>query len=289
MRWRSLRPDEPGQAPGGRPEWTWLAEEGGRVVARAAWWGRADGDRPLVLDDLWADPSAGDPAGVAGPLLVAAHAYFRQRYGDVPAVFRLVLPNDWRADPAARAALAWRREAVAAVGLTHEVERLQFLWTPDAGVAAPDGRLVFAAEPDDAAMLDLFRRVGDDSLDDETRKNRTRAGAEWTARDELDFYLRAPGERGWWRVARTPGGATAGLAVPSATADNPNVGYLGVVPELRGRGLVRSLLDEVTRSHAGRGARRVTATTDVSNFPMVAAFRAAGYRNTQTRIMFSAP
>jgi RimJ/RimL family protein N-acetyltransferase len=224
-----------------------------------------------------------DPAALAARLLGAAHRAF----GAAPGTFRMIVPNDWRADPAARAAVAWQRAAAATAGFAHEVERLRFEWTPAAGVAAPDGRLTFAAEPDDARMLEVFRRIGDGSLDDGTRRARARMSPLDTARQEMDFYLSAPGKRGWWRTAHTPDGALAGLAVPSATSDSPNVGYLGVVPGMRGRGLVRPILDEITRSHAARGAERITATTDVANFPMVAAFRAAGYRNTETRLMLS--
>ncbi|MDI6103696.1 GNAT family N-acetyltransferase [Actinoplanes sp. NEAU-A12] len=272
-----------------RREWTWIAEDAGRMVARAVWWGRADGVRPLVLECLWVDDSVHDRSAVAGDLLSAAHRGFRQRCGAVPEAFVMTVPNDWHSDPAARAAVAWRRDALAAVGFTHEVRRLRFEWTPDIGVADPDGRLVFSPEPDDATMLDVFRRIGDGSLDDETRKNRARMSPDETARREMGFYLRAPGRREWWRTAHTSDGALAGLAVPSATSYHPNVGYLGVVPEQRGRGLVRQILDEITRGHAGRGAERITATTDVTNVPMATAFRAAGYRNTETRVQLTAP
>ena len=34
----------------------------------------------------------------------------------------MTLRNDWRNDPAARDAVAWRRDAAAAVGFTHVVE-----------------------------------------------------------------------------------------------------------------------------------------------------------------------
>jgi ribosomal protein S18 acetylase RimI-like enzyme len=272
-----------------RPEWTWIAEDDGRVAARAVWWGRPDGTRPLVLDCLWVADPAGDPSGIAGRLLRAAHRSFQEEHGGLPEAIRLILPNDWRADPAARAAVAWRRDAAAGAGFTHEVERLRFEWTRAAGVAEPDGRLTFAAEPDDARMLEVFRRIGDGSLDDETRRNRARMSPTETARAEMDFYLSAPGKREWWRTAHTPDGTLAGLAVPSATSYGPNVGFLGVVPELRGRGYARQILDAITRSHAGRGAERVTATTDAANYPMAAAFRGAGYRNTETRMLLSAP
>lgn len=271
-----------------RPEWTWIAEDDGRIVARAVWWGRPDSSRPLVLDCLWTDPSAGDRAGLAGRLLAAAHRSFQEHLGLRPEAFRMTLRNDWRTDPGTRDAVAWRQAAAATVGFTHAVERLQFEWTPACGVPEADDRLVFAAEPDDEKMLDIFRRIGDDSLDDETRKNQARMSPEEVARREMDFYLSAPGDRDWWRAVYQTDGMLVGLAIPSATAYNPNVGYLGVVPGLRGRGYARIILDAITRSHANLGAERITATTDLGNFPMAAAFRESGYRNTETRLLLSA-
>ncbi|GAA2712245.1 GNAT family N-acetyltransferase [Actinoplanes palleronii] len=266
------------------PAWTWIAEEHGRVLARAGWWGRPGSAQPVLLDSLWVDDTVTDRAELAGRLLGAAYRSFSPS----PEAFRITLPNGWRDDPAARAAVAWQRDAAAAIGFTHEVERLQLAWTPAAGVAADDGRLVFTAEPDDRVILGILRRIGDGSLDDETRKNRARMSAEETARRELDFYLNAPGERDWWRTVRTPGGTLAGLAIPSATASHPNVGFLGVVPELRGRGYARTILAAITRGHASRGAERITASTDVTNVPMAAAFRAAGYSTESARLMLSA-
>ena len=94
----------------------------------------------------------------------------------------------------------------------------------------------------------------------------------------MQFYLDCPGERSWWRLARLPDGILAGLAIPSATPYARNVGYVGVVPEERGRGLIDDLLAEITRFHAAAGADRITATTDMNNRPMAAAFDRAGYR-----------
>ncbi|MEV4066701.1 hypothetical protein AB0J22_41790, partial [Nonomuraea dietziae] len=48
-----------------RPEWTWIAEVGDRVVGRALWWGQSDSEHPIALDCLHLDPSAGDRVSVA--------------------------------------------------------------------------------------------------------------------------------------------------------------------------------------------------------------------------------
>ena len=60
-------------------------------------------------------------------------------------------------------------------------------------------------------------------------------------------------------------GTLVGFAIPSATPYHRNVGYLGVVPELRGCRYVDDILCEITRFHAADGANRITATTDVPN------------------------
>ena len=47
-----------------RPGWTWLAEDGDRLLGLAVWWGPSDADHPVALDALWADPSVVDPSRV---------------------------------------------------------------------------------------------------------------------------------------------------------------------------------------------------------------------------------
>ncbi|KJK56887.1 hypothetical protein [Saccharothrix sp. ST-888] len=271
-----------------RPEWTWIAEDGGRVVARALWWGQASSEHPVALDCLHVDPSVADRVAVAAGLITAGLRAFAEQGAPKPPLYNLTLPNGWRQDPAVVAALAWRRDAALAAGLTAEVERLRLEWTPDAGLPASSGRLTFT-EGSDEEFLDVFRRIAVDSLDGETRRNLAAIGAEATAREEVDFYLSCPGERSWWRLARTPNGQVAGLALPSATPYSRNVGYLGVVPELRGRGYVDDVLAEITRVQVEAGAELITATTDTDNAPMAAAFARAGYRTAQTRMIYAVP
>lgn len=266
-----------------RPEWTWLADDGSRIVGRALWWGRSDSERPIALDCLHVLPGVPDRAALATELLVRGHAEF----GAAPE-FSLRLARGWRDDPAAAAAVAWRTAAVTAAGLTDVVERLQYQWTPAAGVPAPSDRLVFRPGQDDD-FLAVFRRVAVGSLDFATQQDLAAIGADRQARDDLEFYLSCPGERSWWRLAETAGGELAGFAIPSATPYHRNVGYLGVVPELRGRGYVDDLLGEITRVHAADGADCITATTDVSNTPMSAAFDRANYQVTEIVMVFQAP
>lgn len=267
-----------------RPEWIWFAEdEDGEVLGRALWWGRADSERPLALDCLQVRESVADPAALAAGLLAAGHAAF----GNVP-LYNISLPGDWRSRTGLVEAVAWRRRAAYEAGLTREIERLRYEWTPTAGTAGPTGRLVFR-EGTDEEFLDAFARLSAGSLDLHTQNELRTRDAEQLARDDVEFYLDCPGERSWWRLAELPDGTLAGLAVPSATPYHRNVGYLGVVPELRGRGLIDEVLAEITRFHAAAGAERITATTDTVNAPMAAAFDRAGYEVTEIRLVLERP
>ncbi|MBW0115959.1 GNAT family N-acetyltransferase [Pseudonocardia abyssalis] len=263
-----------------RPEWTWVAEQDGAIVGRALWWGRSDDAAPVALDCLHVRPGVPDRAGLAHRLLTAGHAALaaRPRY-------ELTLPGGRRDRPDVVAAVAWRTDAARRAGPTVEVERLRYEWTPDAPVPPPSTRLAFRPEPDDEVFVDAFRRVAAGSLDVATRREVADVGAERQARDDLEFYRGCPGDREWWRLAHTLDGALAGFAVPSATPYGRNVGYLGVVPGMRGRGFVDDVLGEVTRIHAADGAEWITATTDVVNAPMAAAFGRAGYRATEVRLV----
>jgi hypothetical protein len=267
-----------------RREWTWVADDGGRVAGCAVWWGQPDSEQPGALDCLHIDESADDRIGVAAGLLTAGH----QTFAEPPGYF-LDLPNGWRDDPAVSGEVAWRRQAAARAGLTDELERLRFAWTPEAGLPASSGRLTFTAEPDDEVFVAALRRIAEHSLDVTTVKNLAAMGADAQARDDLDFYRGMLGERDWWRLARTADGELAGLAMPNRNVHGPVVGYLGVVPEQRGHHYIDDVLAEITRFHAEAGAERVSATTDTTNLPMAAAFERAGYRNYQTRLVFAAP
>ena len=84
-------------------------------------------------------------------------------------------------------------------------------------------------------------------------------------------------------------GQLAGMILPNRNSSGAVVGYLGVVPGMRGRGYINDLVAETTRFHAGRGEPRIAATTDTTNLPMAAAFERAGYRAWGIRYVLSEP
>ncbi|MER6512929.1 GNAT family N-acetyltransferase [Nonomuraea sp. NPDC001636] len=265
-----------------RHAWIWVAEESGEIMARAVWWGSPDAGKPLALDCLYVHPSVDDPVGLAADLLAHAHA----AYDDKPA-YHVFVSNGWRDDPKTAAAIAWRRTAAGRAGLTEELERLRYEWTPDVEVPKPSGRLEFRGEDDDEVFVEAFRRVAVGTLDHHTRQALLTMDPVAQAREDVAGYRSMPGDRSWWRLAYLEDGDLVGVALPSANSGGPVVGYLGVVPEHRGRGYVDDLLGEITRSHAERGAQRIVADTDAGNVSMARAFERAGYRNFAVRLVLS--
>jgi RimJ/RimL family protein N-acetyltransferase len=281
-----------------RPEWTWIVEDEGRILARAIWWGFADAAYPLVLDcvsaggSLPAGGSAPARAALAARLIAAGQQALRRPAPSVAPGFEINLPTSWRSDPAVASAFAWRHDAAARAGLTGELERIRFEWTPDAGLPRSSGRLVFRPEPDDA-FLDMFRQIAVGSLDVTTRREVAALGAARQAREDMGIYLAMAGDRDWWRLAYTADGGRpgrlAGMILPNRNSSGAVVGYLGVVPGMRGRGYIDDLVAETTRFHAGRGEPSIAATTDTTNLPMATAFERAGYRAWGIRYVLSEP
>lgn len=272
-----------------RPALTWIAESGDHILGRAVWWLPPGAAHPGALDCLLVDDSVPDRAGLAGRLLAAAHEEFRDRGMAVMPAYHVFLPTGWRDRPDVAAALSWRQQAAQRAGLTRELERLRYGWTPAAGLPLRSGRLVFRPEPDDDTFLAAFLRVAEGTLDATTAEGSAAVGPQRQARDAMRYYLSMPGPRDWWRLAYTPDGRLAGLAIPSRNPDGPVVGYLGVVPELRGHGYVDDVLAEITHLLAAAGAEQIMADTDLGNRPMAAAFERAGYRNFAVRMVLSGP
>ncbi|MET8685466.1 GNAT family N-acetyltransferase [Streptomyces sp. NPDC004732] len=287
-----------------RHEWTWIAEDSadGVPLAVAVWWGGPDASGPGALDAVFVDASAGAVgrrADIAAALLTAAHGQYAQQGVTAPPAFHIFVPVDWRDRPTTVEALDWRREAACRAGLSAEVERLRYEWTPSDGLPAAttsaptpaSARLEFHAEPDDEVFVGLFRGVLADTLDAASRQEADRIGAEAQARGDVAFYRDdMPGKRSWWRIARTPDGEVVGFVIPSRNQTASVIGYLGVLPVHRGRGYADDLLAEATRLLvAETDARLIRADTDLTNTPMAAAFERAGYRNSGRRLVLSAP
>ncbi|WP_406275122.1 GNAT family N-acetyltransferase [Streptomyces sp. NBC_00191] len=257
-----------------RPDWKRVALRDGKVVARAAWWGGPDDETPVNIN--WFDVAEGEEE--AGAELL--------RTSPFQVEFELILPAGWREDPAPLAAGEARIRAAEAAGMKVLVKRYQYRWTPECGLPERPGRLEFRTEPDDDVILDVLRRVHSVTLDAHALRAIAASGVDRAAQEELDFFHWCPSPREWWQLAHTPQGELVGLHIPAHNPSGPCVGFIGVVPEQRGRGYAYDLLVECTHFLAERGAEFIAGATDQGNFPMATNFAKAGHPIVQERVHF---
>lgn len=269
-----------------RPGWMWVALRGGRVVARAAWWSRAAGDAPLLLDVLDVDDGApaADRVDVGVRLVRAALADLVPS-GAVPPEYSRFVPTGWRESPATRRAVEDRMAVLERTGARPFVERRCLEWRPEAGTPGPSGRLAFRPVADVDELVRLMASVLGGTLDAHGQDTLARMPARDAAVTHYVGELaRYPSPRDWWRVAALPDGEPVGFVVPAHNDHDPIIAYLGVVPEHRGKGYIDDVLAEGTRVLAAQGAPRIRATTDLGNVPMADAFHRAGYATTDHEI-----
>ncbi|MFB6664828.1 GNAT family N-acetyltransferase [Streptomyces parvus] len=264
------------------PEWMWVALDGERVVARAAWWTNAPGGEPLALDFFDLDDALPAPERVeigvrlletATEAVVPAGAQ-RPEYG------RFV-PPDWREDPVAREVVGARIAAVEATGARMLVERLRLEWRAGTPVPEDSGRLVFRPVTGREDLLALMTPVMEGTLDAHGQEDLAsgldaRAAAEKHYDEELAGYSTP---MAWWRIAELPTGEPVGFVIPARNNYHPIIAYIGVLPARRGHGYIDDLLAEGTRVLAAEGVERIRAATDLGNVPMAKSFERLGYVN----------
>lgn len=258
------------------PGWLWVALRDDRTLARVAWWGRAGGDTPLLMDffDVDDDLPESERLAVGERLLRAAMPEVVS--GRPPQYLRCV-PADWRDDPAAYAVVAARMAALERTGARLFVERLRLEWRPGAPLPEPDGRLAFRGT-DRAELVGLMTRVLEGTLDAHSGAGLRAKPADQLAAEHYDEeFARYASPTAWHRVATLPDGEPVGFVVPARNPYNAIIAYLGVLPEHRGHGYADGILAEGTRILAAEGVPRIRAHTDLTNTPMAAAFARAGY------------
>lgn len=230
-----------------QPQWSQVAiGDDGNIMGRALWWGR-DEQTPIALDVWDAVASHDEPGTILVALLKSGHAALAAQGLTVPLPHTLRVPVAWRAIADAEHDVRTKIDTAAAAGLRQVNERRQFQRDHGSPVPAPGPRLRFE-QADDDTFVTLFARAAHGSLDVMTRRELSTTNAETLARDEVDYYRSS-----WWHVAYDPNGNAVGIAIPSATPTNRNVGYLAVMPEHRGHGYVDDLLSFITAFHAGAG------------------------------------
>ena len=257
-----------------RPDWKRVALRDGEVVARGAWWGGPNDSEPVNIN--WFDVAEGEEE--AGAELLRSAPWQVE--------LEINLPGGWREKTDLRAGAEARFAAARAAGYELLVERFLYRWTPERGLPERPGRLRFSAEPDDTVFFDALRRIHSVTLDAHALRAIEEGGLDQAAQEELDFFHWCPSPREWWQIAHTPAGDLAGIHIPAHNPSGPTIGFIGVVPEQRGRGYAYDLLAECTHVLLEQGAEFVGGAMDQGNFSMAANFAKAGFPVISERINF---
>jgi ribosomal protein S18 acetylase RimI-like enzyme len=260
-----------------RPEWSWVAQRDGEVVARVAFGGEPDAELPLVMGSLEIGTR---PDRVETGMALVRTAYAAMTGGGTGEggrpEYRQFLPVDWHEHAGMRAAVDDRRTVARRAGLRFLVERVELRWSAESGAALlpRPGRLTFRLTGDDAEVLAVVRGTVAGMLDAHARRDVARLGADAAARAIADEL---PGPRSLVRLAYDPAGRCVGITVPGLRPWGADISYVGVLPEHRGNGYADELLLEASHLLVEGGATEIVAATDVGNTPMAAAFARCGY------------
>lgn len=274
-----------------RPEWCFVSqeEEENRPLGRVAFWTLPGMEEPfaLVLLDL---PWDGDHMSV-GTRLLGDVLNEARRLGSREIEHVLDSPPmrpQFQHHPEKRV------ELLENTGFAFRRETGRFEWRGRNSPVVP-GRLSFCdlEEVGEDTFVDAMRRVSEGTLDREIREERERFGTEKAAREFFEDARRVRHDPSWWRLAyNRPEGDLVGLVMTAEPPGFLTVFYVGVVPEMRGKGYVDDLLAVGTATllearRRNENEKPLRADTDVANAPMAAAFERAGWARFAGRREYS--
>jgi len=252
-----------------RPEWCFVLEDEGQLLlGRVALWTLPGMEYPLdlvLLDLRWEQDYLASGAVLLRQVLEKAQALGAHEVGhilDAPP-----MRPQWQYRQDERVALLER------AGFTMERETTRFEWRDGNAPPFVPGRLVFRSldEVGEDASVDAVIRVSEGTLDREIQAEREEHGPEKASRKLYELESHLEHEPSWWKLAYTQEDELAGLIMACKNPTSPVIGYIGVLPEQRGRGYVDDLLAKGTHTLLATGAEQVRADTDVHNTPMAAA------------------
>ena len=275
------------------PEWCFVAEEDGHVLARIGFW-----ILPSIVTTFhigWLALSwTGDYLGVGTELWREVIKRIRN-YGATNVESALDSDAEF---------VDQRRRFYEQVDLPLLQEKWEYVWKECTALPPLGDRLQFRtlAEVGEAAFLEAIQRVTQSTLDREDQYVlRTENPVEAAQRyfgvlKDIDYtpgrwflaYCRMPISPLPSIVPRpsSPTPPLIGLVAPQMLNDEVGaINYIGVLPEHRGKGYVNDLLAKGTSVLREAGARQVIASIDFLNHPVLAAAERAGFkRDISSRI-----
>jgi RimJ/RimL family protein N-acetyltransferase len=152
-------------------------------------------------------------------------------------------------------------------------------------VEPPAPTLVFRtlAEVGEDAFVAAMARTYEGTRDSWISASIEELGVLGAARADFHEYQGLEHLPEWWELAHTDEGPVAGVIMAARNPSTAVIGYVGVVPEQRGRGLATQLVRRGTERLLGSGADVIRGDCDRDNVAMVKAFRRAGYEQFARR------
>jgi RimJ/RimL family protein N-acetyltransferase len=264
-----------------RPEWCLLGLEGGVPVTRGALWafpGEAVPRDIVLIEADWDDERL--PAGRA---LLAKLDELASSHGanelthsvdSPPAAPQYQENEDTRIRLLEKAGyellrdgLRWRYSGSAPEEARQE-HPLAFRTLAEVG-----------EEPFVEAIAATYEGIRDSWINSRKEEMGTHAAAWADFRDEQSLDYRPE----WWELAYTSDGTLAGVIMAARNPTAAVISYVGIVPELRGRGLAPQLVRRGTRRLLESCADEIRGDCDRENIGMVKAFERAGYEEFARR------
>jgi GNAT superfamily N-acetyltransferase len=124
--------------------------------------------------------------------------------------------------------------------------------------------------------------LGEGDLDEAVTAHRAAFGGDTMTTDLRRAFADEDGYRPELDLVVREGGRLIAFSVSYLRPDGVEIGTVGVLPEARGRGLARLLVDATGAVGAGLGATRVWTSTATDNAAMLAVARSAGFTTFRT-------
>jgi ribosomal protein S18 acetylase RimI-like enzyme len=162
-------------------------------------------------------------------------------------------------------------------------------WTYSGGGASRDEPSVHSlafrtvSEVGEDAFVEAIAATYDGTLDSWISRSIEERGTLGAAKADFLDYQGLEHQPQWWELAYTADGGLAGVSMAAKNPSTAVIAYVGVVPEQRGRGLARVLVDRGTERLLEGGAGEIRGDCDQDNVGMVKAFERAGFRQFARR------
>ena len=269
-------------------DWCVVGLEVTAPAARAAMWAPPGETVPtdLVLIEIdW----GGEALATGQELLAGMHALATQLGAESlsHSIDSPPTPPQYQEHDDARARL------MAAAG--YELLRDGLRWKrlkSSAAAEPPDRTLSFRSLPElgEEAFVEALAATYDGTRDAWINRTVGEHGLLGAARADFVEYQGLDHLPEWWELAYDQDGALAGIVMAARTPSVSVIGYVGVVPGQRGRGLAVQLVRRGTEQLVKGGADEIRGDCDRDNIAMARAFERAGYeqfarRRTYKRVL----